>query len=109
VVLAGTPASSTTKTGRHDIAEILLKAALSTRNKIQSNPIMTTYRPGKTSVCLTNGMISMIRTLCDHSVFLIFSVFVVAVLFFVFVLAILFRHFGVIAPKTVFGFASISF
>jgi hypothetical protein len=30
-------------------------------------------------------------------------------LFFVFVLAILFRHFGVIAPKTVFGFASISF
>jgi hypothetical protein len=25
---AGTPASSTTKTGRHDIAEILLKVAL---------------------------------------------------------------------------------
>jgi hypothetical protein len=32
----GTPASSTTKTGRHDIAEILLKVALSTR-KIKSN------------------------------------------------------------------------
>jgi hypothetical protein len=31
----GTPASSTTKTGRHDIAEILLKAALNTKN--QSN------------------------------------------------------------------------
>jgi hypothetical protein len=30
----GTPASSTTKTGRHDIAEILLKVALNT--KIQS-------------------------------------------------------------------------
>jgi hypothetical protein len=29
-----TPASSTTKTGRHDIAEILLKVALSTKNKI---------------------------------------------------------------------------
>ena len=29
----GTPASSTTKTGRHDIAEILLKVALSTKNK----------------------------------------------------------------------------
>jgi hypothetical protein len=29
------PASSTTKTGRHDIAEILLKVALNT--KIQSN------------------------------------------------------------------------
>jgi hypothetical protein len=29
---AGTPASSTTKTGRHDIAEILLKVTLSTKN-----------------------------------------------------------------------------
>jgi hypothetical protein len=28
----GTPASSTTKTGRHDIAEILLKVALSLKN-----------------------------------------------------------------------------
>jgi hypothetical protein len=34
----GTPASSTkTKTGRHDIAEILMKVALSTKNKIKSN------------------------------------------------------------------------
>jgi hypothetical protein len=30
----GIPASSTTKTGHHDIAEILLKVALSTKNKI---------------------------------------------------------------------------
>jgi hypothetical protein len=30
----GTPASSTTKTGRHDIAKILLKVALSTKNQI---------------------------------------------------------------------------
>jgi hypothetical protein len=30
----GTPASFTTKTGRHDIAEILLKVALSTINQI---------------------------------------------------------------------------
>jgi hypothetical protein len=29
----GTPASSTTKTGRHDIAEILLKVALSSKNQ----------------------------------------------------------------------------
>jgi len=29
----GTPASSTTKTGRHDMAEILLKVALSTKIK----------------------------------------------------------------------------
>ena len=30
----GTPASSTTKTGRHDITEILLKVALNTINQI---------------------------------------------------------------------------
>jgi hypothetical protein len=30
------PASSTTKTGRHDIAEILLKVAVNTRNQIKS-------------------------------------------------------------------------
>jgi hypothetical protein len=29
----GTPASSTTKTGRHDIAEILLKVALNTKSQ----------------------------------------------------------------------------
>ena len=36
----GTPASSTTKTGYHDIAEILLKVALNTKNQIKkkSNP-----------------------------------------------------------------------
>jgi hypothetical protein len=33
----GSPASSTTKTGRHDIAEILLKVAISTINQIKSN------------------------------------------------------------------------
>jgi len=32
----GTPASSSTKTGRHDIAEILLKVALNTKNQIKS-------------------------------------------------------------------------
>jgi hypothetical protein len=32
----GTPSSSTTKTGRHDIAEILLKVALNTINQIKS-------------------------------------------------------------------------
>ena len=33
----GTPVSSTTKTGRHDIAEILLKVAFNTKNQIKSN------------------------------------------------------------------------
>jgi hypothetical protein len=32
---SGTAASSTTKTGRHDIAEILLKVALNTINQIE--------------------------------------------------------------------------
>jgi hypothetical protein len=31
------PASSTTKTGRHEIAEILLKVALNTKHQIKSN------------------------------------------------------------------------
>jgi hypothetical protein len=34
----GTPASSTTKTGRHDIAEILLKVALNTKKSINQHP-----------------------------------------------------------------------
>ena len=39
----GTPFSSTTKIGRHDIAEILLKVALSTINQIKSNQIYSTF------------------------------------------------------------------
>jgi hypothetical protein len=35
----GTPASSTIKTGRHDIAEILLKVALNTPKKINQSMI----------------------------------------------------------------------
>ena len=35
----GTPASSTTKTGRHDIAEILLNVALNTKDKKSINPL----------------------------------------------------------------------
>jgi hypothetical protein len=34
---AGTPASSITKTGRHDIAEILLNVALNTKVKVKSH------------------------------------------------------------------------
>jgi hypothetical protein len=36
----GTPASSTTKTGRHDIAEILLKVALKHRKSNQINHLL---------------------------------------------------------------------
>ena len=35
----GTPVSSTTKTGRHDIAELLLKVALNIINQIKSKPV----------------------------------------------------------------------
>jgi hypothetical protein len=37
----GTPASSISKTGRHDIAEILLKVALNTKNQIKSTGFWT--------------------------------------------------------------------
>ena len=46
----GTPASSTTKTGRHDIADILLNVALSTKNiksKSLSNILL-----GKRGLCM---------------------------------------------------------
>jgi hypothetical protein len=53
----GTPASSTTKTGRHDIAEILLKVVLNTKNKIKSiddtccfessAPFLVIYKAGR--------------------------------------------------------------
>ena len=60
----GTPVSSTTKTGRHDIAEILLKVALNTIdqiNQIKSNlqtllDIYYNYNWGDTSVRWTVGI-----------------------------------------------------
>jgi hypothetical protein len=42
----GTPASSTTKTGRHDIAEILLKVALNTNIQI---PIEKSLKEAKST------------------------------------------------------------
>ena len=46
----GTPASSTTKTGRHEIAEILLKVALNT--KIISNQIFYECMKGQELITL---------------------------------------------------------
>jgi len=40
-----TPASPTTKTGHHDIAEILLKVVLNTKNQIKSNHSFKTFGP----------------------------------------------------------------
>jgi hypothetical protein len=41
----GTPDSSTTKTGRHDIAEILLKVALNTKIQIHSYMVDHGFNP----------------------------------------------------------------
>jgi hypothetical protein len=41
LISPGTPASPTNKTGRHDIAEILLKVALNTINQIKSQIVQT--------------------------------------------------------------------
>ena len=43
MVISGYSASSTTKTGRHDIAEILLKVALNTINQIKTNQMKTLF------------------------------------------------------------------
>jgi hypothetical protein len=40
----GTPAYSTTKTGRHDLAEILLKVALNTKNQSINQSILIMIR-----------------------------------------------------------------
>jgi hypothetical protein len=40
-----TPASSTTKTGRHDIAEMFLKVALNTKNQSKIIIIIMKYDP----------------------------------------------------------------
>jgi hypothetical protein len=52
----GTPASSTTKTGRHDIAEILLKVALNTINQSikMMNNFLSNHLNIKTSGILKN-------------------------------------------------------
>jgi len=47
----GTPASSTTKTGRHDIADILLKVALSTKNKNLVLIVSTAVKQFAVSLC----------------------------------------------------------
>jgi hypothetical protein len=41
----GTPASSTTKAGHHDIAEILVQVALNTINQIKSIPLIESTSP----------------------------------------------------------------
>jgi hypothetical protein len=58
-----TPASSTTKTGRHDIAEILLKVALNTKNQSNQSFGITMMRSQKhTSSDLKRGEVNIMTS-----------------------------------------------
>jgi hypothetical protein len=48
------PASSTTKTGRHDIAEIMLKVALNTKNQINQIQFEKNVTDGMTKLSFKN-------------------------------------------------------
>jgi hypothetical protein len=48
------PASSTTKTGRHDIAEIMLKVALNTKNQINQIQLEKNVTDGMTKLSFKN-------------------------------------------------------
>jgi hypothetical protein len=56
----GTPAFSTSKTGRHDIAEILLKVALNTKNQIKSKQIfiINAHTKSTTSLFSSSSLMS---------------------------------------------------
>jgi hypothetical protein len=58
----GTPASSTTKTDRHHIAEILLKVALNTINQIKS--VIAVIH--QTSRCLSLPPIRFLLNICQE-------------------------------------------
>ena len=53
----GTPSSSTTKTGCHDIAEILLKVALITKNQSINQSIKFTYHCGSLIRLFSNELL----------------------------------------------------
>jgi hypothetical protein len=51
----GTPVSSTTKTGRHDVAEILLKVALNTKKSNPTNQIIGKRRGRRIKFIIQTG------------------------------------------------------
>jgi hypothetical protein len=59
---AGTLASSTTKTRRHDIAEILLKVALSTINQSINQSTYVWLTVSNISLLFLSGLCSSIKT-----------------------------------------------
>ena len=64
----GTPASSTTKTGRHDIAEILMKVALNTKNQAINQPKHLWDRNSITNTCSSQIFVVMF---CDYHVLVV--------------------------------------
>jgi hypothetical protein len=64
----GTPASSTTKTGRHDIAEILLKVALKHQKSNQNQMYNRIIASSQNMVVLGNWCLSSASTNFQHVV-----------------------------------------
>ena len=71
----GTPASSTTKTGRHDIAEILLKVALNTINQIINKVYYQVIYPSDEMYAIQHYVIKFVIDLRHVGGFSGYSVF----------------------------------
>jgi hypothetical protein len=56
VLVIDTPTSSTTKTSRHDIVELLLKVAINTINKINHQSISVNYMKYVDNYCYSNSV-----------------------------------------------------
>jgi hypothetical protein len=69
----GIPASSTTKTGRHDIAEILLKVAVKTPkiNQNQSIVVNSSFWRRKIRFMVFNAILNNISVISRRSVLLV--------------------------------------
>jgi hypothetical protein len=64
----GTPASSTTKTGRHDIAEVLLKVALNTNNQSFNPELYNNIAYFRLSILCKNKYLSILYNLQKLSI-----------------------------------------
>ena len=69
----GTPASSTPKTGRHDIAEISLKVALNTKNQPINRIYLFETSSARLSIVCIFQIISFFLIKFDNNIFLLLS------------------------------------
>jgi hypothetical protein len=82
----GTPASSITKAGRHDIAEILLEVALRTINQIESiNHCIALHIIQKRQHHQRMNIVTVTscKSLNNEKIYLFLSLFLTAILFYV--------------------------